>query len=195
MSKWRAKPIKPLPSAAQSNFRAWTCACANAVTSQRLWQIVNTYTLNSVKYTILALRANMLPIVTKVKIFLLLFVLHTQAHPITNNNDAALAQSAVDNTKLLFEVNGGIVQNTPIAKDTATSADSSPDIRIDEAQLAEYTVHSQAEDGGSSSSGGFRVIRCACEQSHHLSTFLILNLPLYRDRSLCCRHKKRPPSQ
>ncbi|XP_039961377.1 uncharacterized protein LOC120775308 [Bactrocera tryoni] len=99
----------------------------------------------------------MLPIVTQLKIFLLLFVLHTQAHPITNSNDAALAQTAVDNTKLLFEVNGGSVQNTPIAEDTATAGDSSPNFRVDEAQLAEYTVHSQAEEGGSSSSGGFRI--------------------------------------
>uniref|UniRef100_A0A0A1X0P9 Polycystic kidney disease 2-like 1 protein n=1 Tax=Zeugodacus cucurbitae TaxID=28588 RepID=A0A0A1X0P9_ZEUCU len=99
----------------------------------------------------------MFGIVTQLNIFFVLFVFHTQAHPITNNNDAALVQSGVDNSQLLFEVNGGSVQNTPNAEDTATSADSSPDFRIDEEQLAEYTVHSQAEEGGSSSSGGFRI--------------------------------------
>lgn len=97
--------------------------------------------------------------------FFLLFTLHARALPITNNNnDAAFVQSAVDNnSQLLLEVNGGTAQNSPNpADDTETAADNSPNFRIDETQLAEYTVHSQAEDGGgssssSSSSGGFRV--------------------------------------
>ncbi|XP_017480108.1 PREDICTED: uncharacterized protein LOC108369496 [Rhagoletis zephyria] len=105
----------------------------------------------------------MLPIVSQLMAFWLLLTLHAQAHPITSNNDAAFAQSVVDKSQALLEAESDTAQNVAIVADDAnTAADNSPNFRVDETQLAEYTVHSQAEDGGSSSSsssssGGFRI--------------------------------------
>ncbi|XP_054730646.1 uncharacterized protein LOC129239279 [Anastrepha obliqua] len=98
-----------------------------------------------------------MPILSQFMRVLLLCVLHTQAYPITNNNDAAFVQFVADNNPKLIEVNSNAAQNAAISDDTNTLADNRPNLRVDETQLAEYTEHSQAEDGGSSSSGGFRI--------------------------------------
>ncbi|XP_067638947.1 uncharacterized protein [Eurosta solidaginis] len=90
---------------------------------------------------------------------LLLFALHTQAHPITNdNNDAVFMHATSNNDQGSLEVNKDTAQNDVTHSSyTDTGADNSPNFRVDEAQLAEYAGHSQAEDSGNSNSGGFRI--------------------------------------